>query len=264
MNKLIRKFLIRKWKKNNEFLINNIDTRYGKINVLLNDKFITDSFLKGKYWAEYEIKIIEDLLNFKNKKNLIYFDIGANIGSHVLAISKIFNEQIKIYCFEAQSFICKILEANIYENNLKNINIFNKAVSNNNELIKIRIPNYNHLNNFGGLELVKPQYSDNEKIHFSNKFEKIEAITLDNFLKVNVDFIKIDVEGMENLVIEGGLKFIKRNRPFLLVELIKTDTKSILKIFSDMNYKIYSINSENGLFIPNEQDVPIRNLKRLL
>lgn len=263
MNKFLNKSLIKLWLRKNSDRLIKTTTKYGTLYLLKNDEFITDSFLKGKYWAEYEIKIIEDLLNFKNINKLIYFDVGANIGSHTLALSKIFQNKIEIYCFEAQSFISKILEANIYENNLNNVKNFHCAVSDNYELIKVRVPNYDKINNFGSIELRQPKYSDNDKIIFSDSFESISSIKLDDFKNDKVNFIKIDVEGMEHFVIKGGRELIKNHRPFLFMELVKTETETILNFFKEIDYSAYQINTENGLFIPNELKVPIRNLKKL-
>lgn len=265
MINLLKKTLNKIFFKKHSEKLTKINTKYGTLFLLKYDKFITDTFLKGKYWAEYEIKIIEDLLNLKVKNNneLSYFDVGANIGSHVLALSKLFENKIKIKCFEAQSFVFKILEANVYNNNLNNVKVFNNIVSDNHKLVNVRIPNYNKINNFGGLELQPPKYSDNQNIIFLNSFENIKSITLDDFIDEKVDFIKIDVEGMEHLVIKGSREIIIKHRPFLLMELVKTETKNILNFFKEINYSAYLINSENGLFIPNEIGVPIRNLKKL-
>jgi len=258
-----KKSLINIWIKKNSNNLIKVETKYGKLHLLKNDEFISGAFKKGQYWAEYEIKIIEDLLNFKNANTLVFFDVGANIGSHVLALARIFKNKIKINCFEAQNYIYKILEANIYENNLKNVLAFNNAVSNNNKSIPIRIPDYNQTNNFGSLELQPPKYSDNKKVIFTNSIENIESIKLDEFKENKVDFIKIDVEGMEHLVIEGGKELIYKHRPFLFIELVKTEAKNILKLFQKIDYSAYLINKENGLFIPNEMGVPIKNLKKL-
>lgn len=263
MTNFFKKSLLKLWIKLHSKNLVKINTKYGKLYLLKNDEFITNTFLKGKYWAEYEIKIIEDLLNFKNINKLIYFDVGANIGSHALALSKIFKKRIDIYCFEAQNFISKILEANINENNLYNVKNFNCAVSDDYELIKIKVPNYNKINNFGSLELRLPKYSDNDKIIFSDTFESIKSIKLDDFKNIKVDFIKIDVEGMEHFVINGGKELIKSHRPFLFMELVKTETETILNFFKEIDYSAYQINTENGLFIPNELKVPIKNLKKL-
>ena len=254
----------KKFIQSNSHNLIKVDTKYGNLYLLKHDEFITNSFKRGNYWAENEIKIIEDLLNLKDINNLTYFDIGANVGSHILAISKIFKNRVNIYCFEAQKFIFEILKTNISENYLKNVHVFHNAVSDNNNQIKIKIPNYEELNNFGSLELIKPRYSDNNKIKFSNLYEKVNCIQLNDFKEVKVDFIKIDIEGMEHLAIKGGEQLIRKQRPFLLIELIKTDYFPILKIFGELNYKAYLINNENGLFIPNEYDLPIKNLKKIL
>jgi hypothetical protein len=51
---------------------------------------------------------------------------------------------------------------------------------------------------------------------------RVEAVSLDDFLKEwdrPVDFIEIDVEGAEGLVIEGARKTIESYHPILLVEI---------------------------------------------
>ena len=45
-----------------------------------------------------------------------------------------------------------------------------------------------------------------------------ELTTLDRFNFQSVDWIKIDVEGFENAVLEGSRDTIQRNRPWLLIE----------------------------------------------
>jgi hypothetical protein len=45
-----------------------------------------------------------------------------------------------------------------------------------------------------------------------------ELTTLDRFNFESVDWIKIDVEGFENAVLEGSRATIQRNRPWLLIE----------------------------------------------
>ena len=65
MKNIFKNSLIKIWLKKNSKNLIQVETKYGKLYLLKNDKFITNSFLNGKYWAEYEIKIFEDLLNTK-------------------------------------------------------------------------------------------------------------------------------------------------------------------------------------------------------
>jgi hypothetical protein len=69
--------------------------------------------------------------------------------------------------------------------------------------------------------------------------------TLDSFNLNDVDLIKIDCEGYELFVIQGGIETIKRCRPAIIVEqkpghgeaygLSDTEAVSFLK---DMGYKL--------------------------
>lgn len=51
---------------------------------------------------------------------------------------------------------------------------------------------------------------------------KVDCITLDSLVKAGIpdpDFIKIDVEGAEELVLKGGLALLERKRPYLMIEI---------------------------------------------
>ena len=259
----MKKLLNYIWLKKNSKNLISVETKYGNLNLIKKDLYITKSFLNGNYWAINEIKIITDILKFKNKEKLTYFDVGANVGSHVLAISKIFNNKINIKCFEAQPYVYKVLEANIIENKLDNVEYHNCAISNHNNFIIFKKPDYSQINNFGGLELMKILRSDNQNMNFSEKKIKIKSMKLDNFKDHLVDFIKIDVEGMEKIVIEGGLQLIKRNRPTILMELEKIDDKNFLEFFKINNYSGYTNGDGNGLFVPNEL-ATVQNMNRFL
>ena len=45
-------------------------------------------------------------------------------------------------------------------------------------------------------------------------------------IKNDIGFIKIDVEGHEKNVIQGGLDTIKKNKPVLLIEIEEKHTKA--------------------------------------
>ena len=153
-----------------------------------------------------DIEVISKIIEFrcKNKNKIVFYDVGANIGTHSIALSNIFKNKINIKAFEAQSNIYKMFNQSIKINNLSNIKLYHNAVSDeSDEIIRIDLPDYSKPNNFGGLELYQPfQNSDNTGFK-SGIFEDVKTIKLDNFNE-EVDFIKIDVEGMENLVLKGS------------------------------------------------------------
>ena len=246
--------------------LKTINTQFGKIVININDQFIGKSFLNQKYWGLQDIDIISKIIEFKCKKKnkIVFYDVGANIGTHSIALSNIFKNKIVIRAFEAQSNIYEMFNQSIKINNLNNIELYHNAVSDkNDEIIRIDLPDYSKQNNFGGLELLKPfQNSDNAQMQKSGIFEEIKSIKLDIFNE-EVDFIKIDVEGMENLVLKGSKNLIVNHRPFLFMELLKSKLEDVTEFFKDKDYNIYS-KGMDAFIIPVESKVNFKGLKKLL
>ena len=246
--------------------LKTINTQFGKIVININDQFIGRSFLNQKYWGLKDIETISKIIEFKCKKKnkIVFYDVGANIGTHSIALSNIFKNKIAIRAFEAQSNIYEMFNQSIKINNLNNIELYHNAVSDkNNEIIRIDLPDYSKHNNFGGLELFKPfQNSDNAQMQKSGIFEDVKSIKLDIFNEV-VDFIKIDVEGMENLVLKGSKNLIVKHRPFLFMELLKSKLEDVTEFFKDKDYNIYS-KGMDAFIIPVESKVNFKGLKKLL
>ena len=246
--------------------LKTINTQFGKIIININDQFIGKSFLNQKYWGLQDIEIISKIIEFKCKKKnkIVFYDVGSNIGTHSIALSNIFKNKIVIRAFEAQSNIYEMFNQSIKINNLNNIELYHNAVSDkNDEIIRIDLPDYSKRNNFGGLELLKPfQNSDNAQMQKSGIFEDVKSIKLDIFNEV-VDFIKIDVEGMENLVLKGSKNLIVKHRPFLFMELLKSKLEDVTEFFKDKDYNIYS-KGMDAFIIPVESKVNFKGLKKLL
>jgi FkbM family methyltransferase len=246
--------------------LKTINTTFGKIVININDQFIGKSFLNQKYWGLKDIEIISKIIEYKCKKKnkIVFYDVGANIGTHSIALSNIFKNKIVIRAFEAQSNIYEMFNQSIRINNLNNIELYHNAVSDkNNQIIKIDLPDYSKHNNFGGLELFKPfQNSDNVQMQKSGIFEDVKTIKLDIFNE-EVDFIKIDVEGMENLVLKGSKNLIVNHRPFIFMELFKSKLEDVTEFFKDKDYNIYK-KGMDAFVIPVESKVNFKGLQKLL
>jgi hypothetical protein len=87
---------------------------------------------------------------------------------------------------------------------------------------------------------------------------KIKVSTLDHFVEGNnvqgIDLIKIDVEGFEMKVLEGGLKTIEKLHPKLFIELrdenLKTQGSSALQLvkwLEDRGYRVTDASSQKVL-----------------
>jgi hypothetical protein len=89
----------------------------------------------------------------------------------------------------------------------------------------------------------------------------VKTITVDHF-KEAIDFIKLDIEGMEDAALRGAAQSIDQNRPACLIEMHKTDAAFVLEFFKSRNYSAW-MKSENLIALPNEMNVTLSGINRL-
>jgi hypothetical protein len=95
--------------------------------------------------------------------------------------------------------------------------------------IKVPSINYTDTGNFGGIELG------------AEVGETVRMSTLDQILEGKVvQFIKIDVEGMERQVIAGGTRTLRDKRPILFVENDRREkSEDLIRSLVAMDYRLY-------------------------
>jgi hypothetical protein len=79
----------------------------------------------------------------------------------------------------------------------------------------------------------------------------------------NPDFVKIDVEGAELMVLEGGSKVIREVRPVFYSEVSPRTSEAVMTLFSGHGYDAFApdgrqlraICSHNTFFIPQENHI---------
>jgi hypothetical protein len=231
------------------------DSVYGPMIVNTNDQYIAQSIIQFGAWAKEDIELIASFceLILETKPKMVLYDVGANIGTHSIALAKKFGDRISVRAFEAQRQVYYMLCGNVAINGLDNVTCEYAAISDvANNIIPIQLPDYNSVNNFGGVELMPAEHSDNQNMAKPN-LEYVKTVTIDSFDDA-VDFIKLDVEGMEYYALIGAMQTLGNHRPICFVEMFKTNTKLIKEIFHNLNYIAYEYNSENWIFCPAESD----------
>jgi len=148
------------------------------------------------FYKNGEYKLIQKLQSFEIK---IIFDVGCNEGNWSELVHKI-KSSSKIYAFDINKNCIKNLK-----NKFNLINFFNLGLSNINSVkyfnFYSKTSSLNSAFNFHGLNCKKRKVKVIKGDDFCSK-KKIEEI----------DFLKIDVEGMEHLVLEGFKKKIRSNK----------------------------------------------------
>lgn len=175
-------------------------------------------------------------------------DIGANIGFYTLILAQIVGEKGRVYAVEPHPISVSLLRKNIEANNYMNVTIIEKAFSNE---IKEGILYLNNQLSASSLGELDETY---------NKSIQIGIDTLDNFFEdIKINFIKIDVEGFEGNVIEGGKEIIENNDLKIITEINPPALESsgygqenYLKLLKQMGFNLNYIDEDNNKLIPIE------------
>jgi FkbM family methyltransferase len=159
--------------------------------------------------------LCENIVKTYNKyiNNSDILDIGSNVGFFSEAIVKNTNYK-SIHLFEPSKEYCEYSKNLLQKYN--HIYFNNYGLSNTNDIQTLyKSPDTNiGWNTF----LEKDPNQPNGFYHNMIK-EQCILKKLDDYEIENVDFIKIDVEGFEDKVLEGGMRLISKYKPYILVEV---------------------------------------------
>ena len=183
---------------------------------------------------------IENFNNFENK--ITFFDIGANIGLYSL-YSCYRHSNIITYSFEPESLNFAALNLNIFDNSYSNkIKAFPISVSENQ--VDVDYLNLKKLR-FGGSSNSFKRKINSEGNIAKNVYEQGSvSLSIDNFceiMSVKPNYIKIDVDGNELLVIKSMKKILQdQSLKSILIELNTkfNEHKEIIKILKLNNFRI--------------------------
>jgi FkbM family methyltransferase len=147
----------------------------------------------------------EKLLRRILKKGDTFVDIGANVGYYTRIASKLVGEGGTVYAFEPMPAAFRLLKMNCAD--LPNVLQFQIALSDKKQETTFYIQKAGNLSSLCPDPIAHP-------VHVS-------VSTLDDVLAncAKIDVIKIDVEGFELEVIQGGQKTLSTHKPILYFEL---------------------------------------------
>jgi len=163
-------------------------------------------------------------------------DVGANIGVYTIALAKTCRE---VYAFEPTKGVFAVLEKNTRLNQLRNVKSFQAAVTDRAGTLKL----YHHPSGSGS----------NSIVSVSDSFEEVPAVALDDVIPSGtpVGFLKIDVQGAEELVLKGAKRIITESHPTILFELdSKSNIGDLLAAYGflrSLGYEFAIINSSGKL-----------------
>ena len=231
-----------------------ISSNHGTMIVNRNDYKMVDQnsgygvgyqLLNTSSFDQQEVDFALGLLDRRRKyfgDGVVAIDCGANVGVHTVEWARLMFGWGEVISFEAQEKIYYAMAGNVAINNCLNVTAKFAAVGSICSSMQIPEPNYLIPSSYGSFELkesVKNEFIG-QKIDYT-KTKTVPVVTIDSLKLPRLDFIKIDVEGIEEDVLEGAKVSIKNSHPIMMIEIIKSDQQSIENFLLQMGYKFFSI-----------------------
>lgn len=187
--------------------------------VIFNNDWVSKNIM---IFGIYERNELMNLKFYLNPDDVI-LDVGANIGNHSFFFSKFVKE---VHSFEPVDSIFKILQLNV--GNLNNVKTYNFGLSNENENSNFKIDT----NNFGSSSS-------------SANFDSCELVnlfnydSLDFFKGLKIDFVKLDIEGMELEALSGMIEMLKKFKPKIAFEYDRSTNIKVFNFLKNYDYNYF-------------------------
>ena len=256
-----------------------VHARHGLFLANSVDFYIGKALIDYGEYGEIELQL---LLQLVRAANSTIVEIGANIGTHTVPLAKALEiKGLDLIAFEPQQFVFQNLCANLALNNISNARVFPLACGDKACMVWFKKPDYNKKGNFGGVKM-------HEKKDSAFPTQSVQCVRLDDVLSsVKISVLKIDVEGFEKKVLQGGEKVIASNRPIIYVENseLPAASKELIEYLWSLDYKLFwhhpklynplnffrnplnpypTVASVNMLCLPGERKQNIQNLEEVL
>lgn len=221
------------------------------------------NLLKNSAFDSHEINIMLQLLPLLRQHRgdgVVMLDGGANIGAYTLPAARAMIGWGEVIAIEAQERLFYALAGNIVINNLSNARAMWLALSDKKGSIDIPEPNYNMPSSYGSLELIQTAESEDigQKL---DKTQSVDAITIDSLKLKRLDYIKLDVEHMEEIVLAGAKKTIKSLKPVVQIEVLKSDKDKIKDFFDKLDYVTLDLNGGYDFLCVPKDDPLLQNIQ---
>ncbi len=206
----------------------------------------TFALLEQNRWFEREVDFVHRLA----KPGVIALDIGANVGIYTLPLALGAGVSGRVYAYEPGTENCGHLEHSLELNGLVNTTVSSAALSDfaGKGVLK--------LGNSGELHQLVAAPEDGDYVEF------VEVTTLDSELHRRrwpcVDFVKLDAEGQESAILDGGQEFFRTYSPLVMFEAVhgRKFASDLNAKFRENGFDIYRLLGDGSILAQVDDDDP--------
>ena len=174
---------------------------------------------------------------------VVTLDCGANVGVHTIEWARLMTDWGSVVAFEPQQRIYYALAGNIAINNCFNAIAVHAAVGRQSGSIEIPVPDYTKPASFGSIEMRKRANTEfiGQTIDYEHGPKMVVNLkAIDDLRLQRLDFIKLDVEGMELDALQGGRNTIAALKPMMLIEHIKAEPGTLQPFLEALGYRSFT------------------------
>ena len=180
---------------------------------------------------ELQIEFLTSLIS----EGDVMIDVGANIGTITLPMANKIGPKGYVLALEAHSMFFYTLCGNLALNQLTHVQVFNRsAADKTGAMFYFPKFDFSRVDNFGSIKLSGLLNFKDDK---GNVYENpCTAIAVDDLGIAAPKLIKVDVNGMEPVVLNGMRKTVKRAKPILYVEM-SNNWRYIMDYMESVDYQ---------------------------
>jgi FkbM family methyltransferase len=232
--------------------INNftvLDTVYGKWIVNRHAQYHAETFIKTGYPVDPDLTGLMISIVNTLPDNCVVVDGGANTGVVSVPLAHAVKDRGgQVYSFEVQRSLFYALCGTAALNDLDNLNVFNCGLGAEATTLSIDNIDYSQPQDFGMVSLV-----DQSRIQQQQDHSAVDIVPIDQLGLDRLDFLKLDVEGMEIEILKGAENTIRTHRPWAYIEFWTVGKAAVMDWFKDMDYSFYQIKGADVICCPNEK-----------
>lgn len=223
-----------------------------------NGRFLV---VAGDEWIRYGIENINLIGDELRKFNLLLMvakalrpfqkhvvDGGSNMGSWCIPLARQ-HPDLQFHMFEVQRFLYHVSCGNLALNHVLNAKANLMGLSDQNQMIELKVPDYSLQGNYGSFEVQPPFANSDCVIVHTDLVDQIPVVRLDS-LNLSPVLIKLDLEGMEWSALQGAAHTIQKYEPVVWCERQKSNPEQILPWFAERSYDLSYAIEGHWLFLP--------------
>ena len=201
--------------------------------------------LEQQDWFEAEMNFVRALMT----DGMNVLDIGANHGVYALTMAKLLNGTGSVTAYEPAEGVRQFLQRSIHANGFENLQLVGAALSDR--------QGESHF-----FEAESSELSTLNPTEGNPANQTIELRTLDSEMDrlrwPSIDFVKMDAEGEESKILDGGAQFFANYDPLIMFELKHGSEVNLPLIdrFQQLGYAVYRLVPELNLLIGFDANQP--------